>query len=198
MSKENKGLKGTIYVCLLCFLFLICTVKEIYAKTLKANWVKQQKSNWCWAASAENSVLFEKKITRHQKDAVKEIKGFFPNYYPNCMGGIKDIKEAAEYISKGTENYSYLNEKRPYTFLKKQVYCDNVTIVGYGYYQGKERNTGHYVSVIGYNDNGQKIIYFDSANGKTITYSYNKLTDGTLKTGKFSIKYDQTVYNLDR
>ena len=44
---------------------------------------KQEKSNWCWVASARNSVHNEMDNHRTQKAAVMHIKGTLLNWYPN-------------------------------------------------------------------------------------------------------------------
>lgn len=199
--KKNSQVKRMCFVILL--LSLICTSLygvSVSAKKeeLTAKYVKQQKDNWCWAASAENSVRYERKINRTQKDAVKKLKGWLLNPYPNIGGTAKDIKEAAEYISSGKENYSYENKQEDFNFLKRQIHIKNVPIITYGYFKGKERIDGHAVAVIGYNDDKGTIEIYDSSNGKTKWYNYKKLSEGKLEIGDFKAKYETTVFNLDR
>lgn len=170
----------------------------VQSKELTAKWVKQQKSLWCWAASAENSALYEKKkLTRHQDDAVKEIYGTILVPYPNCTGGPPEVKKAAEYMCNGTDNYSYLYEKRDYNFLKRQINIGNITVIRIGNYINGKQNGGHYVSVVGYDDSEQRITVYDSSEGKKV-YTYNKLTNKKWKKGECTYVYDQTIFNLDR
>lgn len=194
--------KCTIISPLIICILLCSITAKAKKETLTANYVRQQKSNWCWAASAENSVRYERKTKRTQKDAVKKIKGFFLNPYPNMQGYPIDIKNAAEYISFGTENYSCVKHQENFNFLKRQVHIKNVSIVTYGIYKGKGKIGGHAVAVIGYNDNMEEIQIYDpsSSGGGKKWFPYNAFQKGTLKlpSSQFKIKYQETIFNLDR
>lgn len=194
--------KRICYIVLLPLLvccFLYTTRVDAKKETLLVKYVKQQKSNWCWAASAENSVRYERKINRTQKDAVKKIKGWVLNTYPNIGGTTKDIKEAAEYISKGKENYSYVKRQESYNFLKRQIHIQNVSVITYGYYKDNDKKGGHAVAVIGYNDDTGEIQVYDPAvNGGKKWYSYKKLKNGDLFFDGLKAKYETTIFNLDR
>ena len=89
-------------LCLFVFMVLLgCFTTDISAVTgyrFIYDMVPQEKSNWCWAASAENAVRWEMKISRTQKDAVRKIKGTIFNQYPNEGGSLEEIVKAAEYI----------------------------------------------------------------------------------------------------
>lgn len=47
----------------------------VQGKEISRTWVQQKKSNWCWAACAENSVLAQMTLSKHQDDAVHYLKG---------------------------------------------------------------------------------------------------------------------------
>ncbi len=181
-----------MFILILVIVLMLSGVVE--AKQLNDSWVRQEKSNWCWAASAENSVLYERNITRHQKDAVKYIKGGILNPYPNVGGTAKDTKDAAQYISNYTENYGYIEEKQTYSFLKSQIDRQNITITMAGYYKNNERTHGHATIIVGYNDENRYITYFDPSDGKKYTCSYISYCDGSFNGRKF----DMTIYNYDR
>lgn len=202
-SNENKGARSKRMYCIIVLLFFVCVFLysvSVSAKKeeLSAKYVKQQKTNWCWAASAENSVRYERKIKRTQKDAVKKLKGWLLNPHPNIGGNAKDIKEAAEYISSGKENYSYLNKQETFNFLKRQVHIKNVPIIIYDYYKGKQKTTRHAVAVIGYNDANDSIRVYDSDDGQKHWYDYKTLCNGKIKINKLNAKYSSTIFNLDR
>ena len=71
----------------------------------------QDKDKWCWAASAENAIIWEGASGRTQWDAVKYPKGTFLDPYPNYSGSIYDSAAAAEYISNNTETYTAVEAK---------------------------------------------------------------------------------------
>ena len=56
--------KCTIISPLIICILLCSITAKAKKETLTANYVRQQKSNWCWAASAENSVRYERKTKR--------------------------------------------------------------------------------------------------------------------------------------
>ena len=64
----------------------IMTLSTIFITSANAVYVyryQQEQTNWCWAASAENSVRYEMKNPRTQKSAVNKIKGTTRDAYPN-------------------------------------------------------------------------------------------------------------------
>ena len=159
--------------------------------TLTASWVKQEKENWCWAACAENSVMYKRKISKTQRDAVRYIMGKLLNPYPNKTGDIKDIKDAAEYISDYQESYTYIVSQKKYSFLRQKIQEGTITIAVLGYYDGEVRKNGHAVIITGYDDQYNKITYYDPQKGMTHTCYYNAFCTGVYNGGV----YEGTVYN---
>lgn len=91
--------------------------------SLLASYVVQDMSNWCWAASAENAIRWElasSSLTRTQWDAVNYIKGsaFIP--FPNVGGAIYDSRDAAEFISMNTKEYTAAEVKKHIAFYAKK------------------------------------------------------------------------------
>lgn len=155
----------------------------------------QEKSNWCWVASARNSVHNETDNHRTQKEAVRHIKGTLLNWYPNDTGTISETEEAAEYISKGTEEYSVVNGAVTFQFLKSEVDNHNATIVGYSFYNGTERIGGHMVVITGYCviGNNNQVVYYDPGDGISHTCSYSAFCNGSYNGGI----YNATCYNTE-
>lgn len=202
-AMKEKILK--IVTVLFVFIFAI-SMKGVITKAEDARFFcytqkKQAKTNWCWAASAENSVRWERSITRDQYDAVKKIKGIvIINPYPNVGGSIADIKKAAEYISKNKESYSKTalstsSGVKSFEFLKNEVKNSDVTILVGGYYDSKgKRNGGHVVTCTGYSISGNSnvLTIYDPWDGSTSNVKYSYFKDGF-----GSRKYDGTVYNAE-
>ena len=90
-------------------------------RQLFALYVVQDKSNWCWAASAENAIIWEMSPELTQWDAVYQLKGYSGNPYPNVGGSIFDSRDAAEYISAYTENYYAIENKKSFYFLQEMM-----------------------------------------------------------------------------
>ena len=95
-SKKGKYLKSLFFVAMFVSIaYMVGLIAEAKGIKLSYDMVKQQKTNWCWAASAENSVRYEMKNPRTQKSAVNKIKGTTRDAYPNVGGTLSDIKKAA-------------------------------------------------------------------------------------------------------
>lgn len=158
---------------------------------------RQEKSQWCWAASAFNSAQYETKLHRTQKAAVKHIKGTSADSYPNKPGSISEIKRAAEYISFSRENYYGASISYSFDFLKNQVNLNNVTIACAGYYDNQNvRNGGHAVTITGYyisESNACSLVYFDPWDGVSYTCTYIEFCNGSFNNRR----YDGTCYNLE-
>lgn len=156
---------------------------------------KQEKSQWCWAASARNSVHNEMENHRTQKAAVMHIKGTLLNWYPNEPGDIFETAEAAEYISKGTEDYCGENGAAIFQFLKFEVDNHNATIVGYSFYNGDKRIGGHMVVITGYYimGNSNYVVYYDPEDGLSHTCLYSDFCDGSYNGGI----YNATCFNTE-
>ena len=156
----------------------------------------QEKTNWCWVASAINAVHHEMENPRSQYTVVRQIKGTATNWYPNEGGTIFEIEEAAEYASKNTESYTGVEATRSFNSLKNAIKNnDNAVVVCSGYYVQNVRNGGHAVLIDGYaiNTNGNYVQYFDPWDGTSHICTYESFCDGTYN-GRI---YDYTCYNTE-
>ena len=188
------------FICIILSICFLLTTTVVYAAIpsdivtmrLGASYVKQDKDNWCWAASAENLVIWEMNPTRTQWDAVKYIKGWVLNWYPDTTGSIYDSAYAARYISNNTKNFSASETCKSYEFIREQIYNSNPVIVGAGRYSSGVRVGGHATLIIGWSKlNGKNYItYFDSALNDDLECTYEAFCDGTFN-GR---RYDQTCY----
>lgn len=198
-STKRKYLKSLLFAAMfMSIAYMGGVLAEAKGIKLSYNMVKQEKTNWCWAASAENSVRYEMSNPRTQKSAVNKLKGTSKNAYPNVGGTLSDIKKAAEYISRNTESYfnSSLSRSsvKSFDFLKKEVSSGNVTILVGGYYNGSTRNGGHAVTMIGYDVTGGKnyLQIYDPWDG-----TIKKCTYSNFKSGFGNRQYDGTVWNVE-
>lgn len=166
------------------------------SQSLSYTMVNQAKTNWCWAASAENSARgsYQYRLaatpSRSQWDAVYHIKGNSSNQHPNVAGSISDIEEAAEYIARGKFNWGSSNSKKSFNTLKSQIIEYKTPVVGGSYSSGG----GHAITCIGYkiNDSGtQYIRIYDPWDG---TRAYTKYTDFCNGTGYASLSYRATCW----
>jgi len=182
---------------ILLFSILIFTTSLAYAGSghvlgFYSSLITQAKSNWCYAATAENAIKIECNPSRNQWDAVNELKGSWFDSYPNISGSISDSESASEYISDYTEFYGSTKSAFSFGFLVNEIEINNGIELAAGYYYGSSRNGGHIVLMIGYDtSDGDDIIYFDPWDGTYNTCLYSSFCDGDYN-GR---KYDQTAYN---
>lgn len=197
-TKRNKAIVLLLLVSVFLSSMSLNAFAAIPAGTvggrLFRNYVAQARSEWCWAASAENAILWEMTPTRDQWDAVRFIKGSADDSFPNESGSIYESALAAEYISNYNEDYTAIESKKSYDFLCQEIYDSHPIINGAGYYGGtNNRQGGHATLIIGWStaSGNQEIIYFDSATSTVETCTYAQFCDGSFNTRK----YDQTCYN---
>lgn len=203
MSKKRKvGIRFMKYVLTVQLLMSIAvmsaTVAEAAYKMITYTTVKQAKSNWCWAASAENSVRGSiSGVTRTQEDAVREIKGTVNNPYPDTTGSLEDMDRAAEYISDNRLNYGYTplsttNGVKTYSFLRLEINASQIPILDVGYYSNGLRTGGHAVVMVGYSssDSVFMLYYIDPKNNARYGCTYEQFKNGYCQGGN----YDGTVW----
>ncbi len=192
---KRKVLKILIIIVAMTFSsFMVCATDE--GVMLACNgFEKQEKTKWCWVASARNSVHYETDNHRTQKAAVYHIKGSLLNWYPNETGTIYEIEEAAEYISKDTEDYYAVESTLSFVQLQMEVDYSNATIATAGYYNNGVRTGGHAVVIYGYYISGtdEYILYHDPLDNTTHTCLYSDFCDGSYN----SAIYEHTCINFE-
>ncbi len=162
---------------------------------LGGNYVKQEKSNWCWVAAAENTCIYKGYHNHNQYYTVFVIKGSVSDPYPNTAGSIEDSASAVEIISSDNLSYTGEHNKKTFGFISEEIYMGYPVITAGGYYNAaNERQGGHVVLTIGWTNahSVNEIVYYDSAgNGSYHTCTYEGFCNGTYNTRK----YDQTAYH---
>ena len=150
---------------------------------------KQEKSNWCWAASSRALARQEGKVTKSQTDAVIYIKG----KNVNDMASLQEYEKAAEYYSG--KNFSTMVTPMTYPQITKMLDDGHLVGTNCGYYLGNYRYSGHSLYIVGYNNNdGQNLVVFvDPKDGNSDRLTYEKFCKRTLENGSI-MKYEQTIY----
>ncbi|MCR5531577.1 MAG: hypothetical protein K6F26_06995 [Lachnospiraceae bacterium] len=153
---------------------------------LYASYTTQQKSNWCWVATAQNATIQEGCNIYDQYYAVYILKGATPDFYPNVPGTIGDAKSAAEIICDHALTYTTAGAKT-FAFISDKIYNGHSIMAGYTYvYNGS--TYGHMVLLMGWNTSSgtEKVKFFDPGNGCYYTVTYAAFCSGM---------YNGSVYN---
>ena len=165
-------------------------IKEIYAISIfYAVAEVQEKSNWCWVASARALARQEGKVTKSQTDTVIYVKG----ENVNEMGSLQEYEKAVEYLS----GKNFATKVTPLTFSQIKKILDDGHLVGAncGNYLGSYRYSGHSLYIVGYstNDGNNMITYVDPMDGEDYRLSYDEFCKRTNVNGSI-IKYEKSIF----
>ena len=179
--KTKKSTFKRVISLTITIILLLSATTQVYAyipsgvtgSGLYGNYVTRGKSNWCWAASAENINRWNNTPSLTQWSAVNYIKGTPSEPFPNVSGDEIDTLRAAGYIS----NYSstFINDYLQYDDICDQIYSYQHTIIGMLFPIMSSGSIGHAVLIDAwYNPNGiNRITYFDPGTGRNIDINYS-------------------------
>jgi len=165
-------------------------------KTLDVKQIKQEKSNWCWAACSEMAGRYICGYPflgigyRSQSDIVKYVKGSTAD----LPGSLADSAKGSKYASKDKYTYYYESKVWSWSDLRGEIDNNRTVQLGAGYYENQIRRGGHMVILTGWTFNSSSnryyIYYNDPWDGTQQFCEYSAFLDGSFN-GR---KYDQTVY----
>lgn len=179
MNKRIIGFVTIITIMIPVLMFI--QFKSVYAyvpsgtvsSTINAQYVPQQKSKWCWAASAENACLAENHHVYNQYYAVQTLKGTIDDQYPNVSGTIIDAANAVGVISSGYLTYTYSLDLA-FNIIADKIYNSHpviASLVPYYTWMGD----GHAVLMMGW----------DTGSGSEIIKFYDPTPPGSIQTCDF-------------
>lgn len=169
--------------------------------TISVTSVVQQKSNWCWAASAQmGGKAINQSSTRTQSQIVQTIKGGTDN----VGGTLNESRNGTAWASHYVKLLNYIGHNQTTgrlntTQIESNIYRGNPILAAAGYYSGSTRLSGHMVVIYGvhYTESptGQvhKVLYIDPNDGRSYICTYNQFCNGSYN-GR---KYDGTVFVSD-
>lgn len=144
---------------------------------------KQERTNWCWVASARNMAVTKVSkvnVSKSQSVVVKSIKGSIKNE----AGSLQETSKATKLFNiscKSSYKFSRLSLK---TIREKIDKGGGVIMAMQNALYG-----GHAILLYGYNSNGKVKIY-DPQNGPVIC-EYTDLRDGKILSGYV---YEKSIY----
>lgn len=134
---------------------------------------QQERSNWCWVASARGVARGETTVTATQSAAVRHVKGSVVNE----KGTPDETEQAAEYFSPSSDFVQYGG---PLAFNQIKACIDNGHLVMTLFFPNESSlaTSGHAIFVIGYDDDyngdGEKVIrYCETSDGTTKWYLFD-------------------------
>lgn len=149
----------------------------------------QEKTKWCWVASAQCSGKHMVASNRTQTDAVIYVFGVDVN----ITGEMEHIAKAANYFTFNRYNYVGQEKKYSYVLFKVQLMNNQIPIAAAGYYNGNVRKGGHATPVHAlYQGNNNEIVltYYDPGINKDYYITYDNFCNGSVN-GR---KYDYTCF----
>ena len=185
-----KYIKKVIFNTIVAMLTYCFLVQPVYATTTYSigDYKKfpQERSNWCWAASAQCSGYYLNPVPLTQTGAVLSVKGRVIDE----AGSIFEIAEAANYFTMNKYNYVGYEQAFPIALFSGKIMKKHIPIACGGYYRGTRRTGGHatpvhmvYVA----NDNSKLIGYYDPADNKSYQCYFNAFCDGSYNNRRYDM-----------
>lgn len=191
MFKKNKVL---LIITLILSINLLSSVAHanIQKYQLGIISIQQEKSNWCWAASAEMQGRWAySNATKTQWDIVRHLKGSWYYWYPNVGGSVNDTRLASESVTNNTQSFSSTTTM---TMAQIRASIINVNpkpiIGGYVYYdENGTRIGGHMVVINGsYTESfGDTLGYIDPLDATQHWCTYDAFLDGSYNGGIYEV-----------
>ncbi|MBR4555784.1 MAG: hypothetical protein IKO27_09365 [Ruminococcus sp.] len=185
-----KKIAGKICSVILAVV-MSCTMMGLSTKAayVDVTAVKQQKTNWCWAACAQMSAMIACPAYYHnQSQIVTYIFGSTYNYAAN----IYQAAMGASYGSCYYRTFSSTSSPLSFSQINAKLTAGYPVQAGMVHYSGSTPDGGHMLEIyqtysifsINY------VLLVDPYDGSRGTLSYNYL----LNTGPSGYKYEETVY----
>ena len=131
---------------------------------------QQERSNWCWVASARGAARAEATVTASQSDGVYAIK----KKIVNERGTADETRRVAQFFSPNSDFVEYGN---PLSFNQIKACIDNghIVITLFDPHESNPATSGHIIFVIGYNtnDGSEEVRYCETYDGTTRWYCYD-------------------------
>lgn len=130
--------------------------------TLGVDIIRQEKSQWCWAASLEMCATYLGYEEYDQWDIVKEVKGTASTPYPNLPGYPSDYRDGMEYATGN--DYTASRTDTVFTINELDSFMDDMmpVIFAIGTYNSSgTRISGHAVVCYAVDVNANKVKYRD-------------------------------------
>lgn len=154
---------------------------ELYCTEFLITRQQQQKSNWCWAASAVMVGTYNAGTSVTQNQVVTHVKNGLVNQTATTAESI----EALKYASGGKKTGTGINPPSFNALVSKMDENKPLQVVT----QRTDTGTGHMVVGAGYNTNEKTIRIIDPYGTRATKYfNYQGLLDGTVMIGAHNAK----------
>jgi len=189
MKRRTQFINIFLVVVLLLSLSVTAFAENWYYAS-NVSLVRQAKTQWCWAASAEMAAKNVYPNTdRTQWHGVQQVKG---STNVNQPGTSNEACVAAETICYGRADFR--SNYFPWTMasIRNEIMNNNkALIVLGGYYNNGQRTSGHFVTIDAVYQTSNYIRYKDPWDATQHWVSYTQFSNGSYN-GRV---YEETVYN---
>lgn len=171
-------IKRIVTLMLVMIVMLSSTLPAHAITTLDVNYIKQEKTQWCWAASSQMTGKYVyPSATATQTQIVVHVKG--SNI--NKPATVAETVNATMFVTNDTINF--VGVYNPFSFATVKQYINAglpiQPLVHKTYSDGTE--SGHYYVIYGYNEtsSGNYLYIVDPWDGYGKYVSYNDFLNGT-------------------
>lgn len=170
--------------CIVC-LFLTSNINPVFAarRVLNVTAYKQEKSNWCWAASDQMVIKYCKSSAPTQSQIVKFIFGSADNK----PATIPQIRSA---LTNWNVRSSSTSGALSFTQVQNNINSSCLIIVGL---KGNE-SIGHMNVIRGYDTSNSKVLFADPSDGDYHAQSYSNYKKGYHYDGVYYVWQD-SIYS---
>ncbi len=151
--------------------------------TLGVDIIRQEKSNWCWAASLEMCATYLGYTDYDQWDIVREVKGTTSNPYPNNTGNASNYRDGMEFATG--DDYTASRTGTVFTINELDSFMDDMmpVIFTIGTYNSSgTRTSGHAVVCYAVDVTANKVKYRDPGSDNPVTKYYPTFTNSANTT----------------
>ncbi len=157
----RKKMVSLLSVWLIAITMLATTAYAAWT-SLGVNIIRQEKSQWCWAASLEMCATYLGYADYDQWDIVREVKGSSATPYPNEPGYPDDYRDGMEFATGN--DYTASRTNTVFTITEVKNFIDDMmpVIFAIGRYNSTgTRTSGHAVVCYAVDTSASKVKYRD-------------------------------------
>ncbi len=174
----RKKLISLLSVWLIAVTMLATTAYAAWT-TLDVDIIRQEKTQWCWAASLEMCATYLGYNDYDQWDIVKEVKGTLLNPYPNQPGNASNYRDGMEFATGN--DYTASRTGTVFTISELENFMDDFmpVIFAIGTYDANGNRSGHATVCYAVDVSANKVMYRDPGYDNPVTKYYPTFIDSS-------------------
>lgn len=169
-------------ICAATLILSIFSSTQVHANSLNVQAYKQEKSNWCWAATSQSIVNYVMGSSHSQSDIVTRVLGSPLN---ETVDIFKDFDAIYDFVYTNAYNDHYKPQiylgSLPFYSIESQIDARNPIQVCITWKNADGSSTGssHALDIFGYNASNNNVYYIDPWDGTKNIASYSYICNNS-------------------